>query len=137
MIIGVFDLFHRGHVEFFNNASIYGDAMVVIVNGDQMVTDYKRKPVFCEQDRLAIVKSLRWVEDAVISNSFDIKPWVEKFRPSVIVHGDDWPRASYLEQIRMTEQDLQDYGVKLAFIPYYGHISTSALIRSIQELSLA
>lgn len=137
MIVGVFDIFHRGHVEFVRQAAQYGDEMVVIVNGDEMVAEYKRRPFFCEDDRLAIVESLSWVHEAAINNSFDLKPMVEKFRPTVIVHGDDWPRAGYLEQIRMTEDDLVSYNTELAFIPYYPRISTSAIIREIQGANLA
>lgn len=136
MIVGVFDLLHRGHVEFVRQAARFGDEMVVIINGDSMVSEYKRKPLFCEEDRLAIMQSLRWVDEAAINNSFDLKPMVEKFRPAVIVHGDDWPRAGYLEQIRMTEEDLVDYGVELAFIPYYSRMSTSGLIRKIQGMNV-
>lgn len=137
MIVGVFDLFHRGHVEFIKQAATFGDEVSVVVNGDRMVSEYKRQPVYNENDRLAIVKALRWVDEAMISNSFDLRRPIEKFRPQVIVHGDDWPRANYLEQIRLTEQDLLDFGVELAFIPYYGQISTTELIRDIQEISLA
>lgn len=136
MVIGVFDLFHRGHVEFLKNAAGFGERMVVVVNGDEMVARYKRRPVFNEVDRLEIVRALRWVDDAVISNSFDVKPLVERFRPSSIVHGDDWPRASYLEQIRMTEEDLDRFGARLIFIPYYEGVTTSGIIRDVQEIRL-
>lgn len=135
MIIGVFDLFHRGHVEFVKRAAEFGERVVVIVNGDEMVTQYKRKPVFNEADRLEIIRSLRWVDEAVVTNSFDIKPLVAQFRPSVIVHGDDWLRASYLEQIRMTEEGLIKFNVQLAFIPYYNGATTSSIIRTIREMA--
>lgn len=134
MVIGVFDLFHRGHVEFLRRAAGFGDRVVVIVNGDDMVSRYKRRPVFSETDRLEIVKALKWVDDAVVAHDFDVKPFVQRFRPSVIVHGDDWPRESYLAQIRMTEQDLVKYDVSLEFIPYYAGATTSEIIRTIQGI---
>ena len=132
MVIGVFDLFHRGHVEFLRRAASFGEHMVVVVNGDDMVSRYKRRPVFSEGDRLEIVKALKFVDDAIVAHDFDVKPFVERFRPAVIVHGDDWPRESYLGQIRMTEQDLVKYGVRLEFIPYYAGATTSEIIRTIQ-----
>ncbi len=133
MVIGVFDLFHRGHLELLRKASAFGDRLVVVVNGDRLVGKYKRKPVLHERDRLAIVQALRWVDEAIISNRFDVKPWVRKFRPAKIVHGDDWPRDGYLRQIRMKESDLRRYGVELVFVPYYRGATTTGLLRQIQS----
>ncbi|MER8576096.1 adenylyltransferase/cytidyltransferase family protein [Mesorhizobium sp. M1374] len=130
-VSGVFDLFHRGHVELLNRAAKFGDRLVVGVNSDEMVERYKRRPVFGEADRLAIVRSMRWVTDAVIYGEFDLKPMVERFRPSVMVHGDDWPRESYLNQIRMTEQDLELYGVELVFVPYWRGTSTTSIVEQL------
>lgn len=128
LVSGVFDLFHRGHVELLNQAAEYGDRLIVGVNSDSMVEQYKRRPVFNETDRLAIVKSMRCVTDAVIYGAFDLKPLVEAFRPSVMVHGDDWPRDSYLTQIRMTEDDLARYDLDLVFVPYWRGTSTTSIV---------
>lgn len=132
-VSGVFDLFHRGHVELLNRAATFGDRLVVGVNTDRMVERYKRRPVFCEEDRLAIVKTMRCVDDAVLYGEFDLKPMVERFRPSVMVHGDDWPRESYLKQIRMTEEDLVRYGVELVFVPYWRGTSTTLIVDRLRE----
>jgi glycerol-3-phosphate cytidylyltransferase len=51
-VIGVFDMFHRGHVEFLKKAKSLGERLIIAVNGDQMVGEYKRKPMMSEQDRL-------------------------------------------------------------------------------------
>ncbi len=130
-VSGTFDLFHRGHVALLERAAALGDRLCVGVNSDAMVERYKRRPVFSEDDRLAIVTSLRCVSDAVIYPEFDLKPLVERFRPALMVHGDDWPRASYLRQIRMTEADLRRYGVDLVFVPYWTGTSTSAILEQI------
>ncbi|WP_310467414.1 adenylyltransferase/cytidyltransferase family protein [Sphingomonas sp.] len=127
-VSGVFDLFHRGHVELFKRAAALGDRLYVGVNSDEMVAKYKRRPVFCEEDRLAIVKAIRCVTDAVIYDAFDLKPMVERFKPSFMVHGDDWPRESYLKQICMTEDDLVKYGVELVFLPYWRGTSTTSIM---------
>ena len=104
LVIGVFDLFHRGHVELLRRSSAMGDKVFVIVNGDKMTTEYKRKPWFSEVDRMEIVKSSKYVDEVVISNEFDVKPYLEKFNIDVIVHGDDWGNSSYMEQIKVNEK---------------------------------
>lgn len=131
-VSGVFDLFHRGHVELLGRAAEYGDRLIVGVNSDAMVEQYKRRPIFSETDRLAIVKSMRCVSDAVIYGAFDLKPMVEAFRPAVMVHGDDWPRESYLKQIHMTEDDLEYYQLELVFVPYWCGTSTTSIVEHLK-----
>lgn len=133
MVIGVFDLFHRGHLEFLKNASKFGEKLLVVINGDRMVAKYKRKPYFNEEDRKEILLALSMVDYVVVNDKFDVKDIVEEYHPRVIVHGDDWPRESYLEQIRMTETDLHRFNVRLEFVPYYKPLSTSKLIEQIRE----
>ena len=72
------------------------------------------------------------VESAVISNSFDVKPHIEKFGIDTIVHGDDWNHADYLKQICCTEEYLAAKGVRMVYTPYYPGVSTSSLLRSME-----
>jgi glycerol-3-phosphate cytidylyltransferase len=133
LVIGVFDLFHRGHVELLRRSSAMGDKVFVIINGDKMTTQYKRKPWFSEEDRMEIVKTSQFVDQAVISNEFDVKPYIEKFDIDIIVHGDDWGHESYMEQIKVTETYLEEQSVKIEYLPYYDGVSTSGLISEIKS----
>lgn len=133
-VIGVFDLFHRGHIEFLKQARALGERLVVAVNGDDMVSAYKRKPVYSETDRLELIKACRYVDDAFVIREFDNKPVIEAYGIDAIVHGNDWERSSYLEQIRMTEDYLRQQGCELVLIPYTAGVSTSAIIQQIKAL---
>lgn len=132
-VIGVFDLFHRGHVEFLKKASVLGKKLIVAVNGDEMVASYKRKPFYCEEDRLEIIKACKYVDDAFIIRGFDNKEYIEKYNIDAIVHGNDWELNSYLEQIRVTAEYLKERNVELILVPYTTGISTSQLIKKIKE----
>lgn len=132
-VIGVFDLFHRGHLELLRQAKMLGQRLVVAVNGDDMVSAYKRKPLYNETDRLEIIKALRFVDEAFIIREFDNKDYIEQYDIDAIVHGDDWERASYLEQIRVTEAYLESRNVALVLLPYTQGISTSQLINQIKN----
>jgi len=134
-IIGVFDLFHRGHIELLKRSRTLGKKLLVAVNGDDMVTQYKKRPILSEEDRLAMVEACRYVDEAFIIREFDNRPVLEKYPDiSAILHGDDWPRQSYLEQIRLTEEDLLHFGIELVLIPYTRGISTSDIIKKIREI---
>lgn len=132
-VIGVFDLFHRGHVELLKRARKLGDKLVVAINGDEMVTSYKRKPFYSEEDRLAIIEACRYVDEAFIIREYDNKEYIKKYKINLIVHGDDWPENSYMEQIRVTEEFLKNNNCKLVLLPYTKGISTSDLIKVIKE----
>ncbi len=66
-VSGCFDMLHNGHVEFFRQAAQYGD-LYVALGSDNTVFELKnRLPVNSEQERLFMVKAVRWVKDAFIS----------------------------------------------------------------------
>jgi len=132
-VIGVFDMFHRGHVEFLKKAKSLGERLIIAVNGDQMVGEYKRKPMMSEQDRLEIIKACRFVDDAFIIRQFDNRCYIEKYQIDAIVHGSDWERQSYLDQIRVTEDYLREHNVDLVFVPYTSGISSSGIIKRIKS----
>ena len=66
-VSGCYDLLHSGHVEFFRQAAEYGD-LYVGIGSDATILGYKHhKTVYFEQERLFMVKSIRYVKDAFIN----------------------------------------------------------------------
>jgi len=91
---GVFDLLHLGHVKFLEEAKKAGgkDAeLVVIVARDRTVEKRKgEKPIMPENQRRALVESLKVVDEAIIGyKQFDIGKVIDKIKPDVIVFGYD------------------------------------------------
>ena len=91
---GVFDLLHLGHVKFLEEAKKAGGEnakLVVIVARDSTVKDTKgRKPIMPENQRRALVESLRVVDAAVLGiENFDIGEVIESVKPDVIALGYD------------------------------------------------
>lgn len=134
-VIGVFDLFHRGHVEFLKKAYELGQSLIVAVNGDDMVADYKRRPIYSETDRLEIIRACKYVNEAFIIQDYDNKKYIEQYEVDAIVHGNDWERQSYLSQIRVTEEYLKARNTELVLVPYTSGVSTSNLIKRIKEIN--
>lgn len=132
-VIGVFDLFHRGHVEFLKKARALGEKLIVAVNGDEMVTSYKRRPIYSEADRLEILKSCKFVDEAFIIEGYDNKEFIEKYNIDAIVHGNDWEVNSYMQQIRVTKEYLEKRNVQLVLVPYTEGVSTSQIRKLIKE----
>jgi len=91
---GVFDLLHLGHVKFLEEAKKIGDKdaeLLVIVARDSTVEETKgRKPIMSENQRLALVESLKVVDVAVLGfEKFDIGDVIERIKPDVIALGYD------------------------------------------------
>ena len=91
-VSGCYDLLHSGHVEFFRQAAEYGD-LYVGIGSDKTILDYKHhKTVYSEQERLFMVKAIRYVKDAYInagSGIMDFIPTVEALHPDILVVNED------------------------------------------------
>jgi FAD synthetase len=91
---GVFDLLHLGHVKFLEEAKKAGGwnaELIVIVARDSTVEKRKgKKPIMPENQRRALVESLKVVDEAILGfEEFDIGKVIEKIKPDVIVFGYD------------------------------------------------
>ena len=91
-VSGCYDLLHSGHVEFFRQAAEYGD-LYVGIGSDKTIQGYKHhKTVYSEQERLFMVKSIRYVKDAYInagSGIMDFVPTLDIVKPDVFVVNED------------------------------------------------
>jgi FAD synthetase len=91
---GVFDLLHLGHVKFLEEAKKAGGKgaeLIVIVARDSTVEESKgRKPIMPENQRGALVESLKVVDEAVLGfEEFDLGNIIERVKPDVIALGYD------------------------------------------------
>ena len=91
---GVFDLLHLGHVRFLEEARIAGGEnakLIVIIARDSTVEKTKgRKPIMSEDQRRALVESLKVVDEAALGyEDLDIGEVIGKIKPDVIALGYD------------------------------------------------
>jgi len=91
---GVFDLLHLGHVKFLEEAKRAGgpsSELIVIVATDRTVEKTKgRKPIMAEDQRRALVESLKVVDKAVLGfENLDIGEVISEVKPDVIALGYD------------------------------------------------
>ena len=91
-VSGCYDLLHSGHVEFFKQAAAYGD-LYVGIGSDATILDYKHhKTVYSEQERLFMVKAIRYVKDAYINAGhgiMDFVPTLDIVKPDIFVVNSD------------------------------------------------
>lgn len=120
LVCGVYDLIHRGHIEFFKKASKFGNLYVGIVC-DKAVKKQKGKnrPIISENDRFEIVKSLNCVYEIFMIDDFYF-PEIEKY--DFIVVGEDQNHFKNLNNIPQN---------KKIILKRYKCVSTSDIIKKI------
>jgi D-beta-D-heptose 7-phosphate kinase/D-beta-D-heptose 1-phosphate adenosyltransferase len=126
---GVYDLLHRGHVEYLERARALGDRLVVGVNGDASVRRLKGagRPIVAAADRAALVRALACV-DLVVEFADDTpQALIEAVRPDVLVKGADWALADIVGR-----EFVEAHGGRVERIPLREGASTRALVERIR-----
>jgi rfaE bifunctional protein nucleotidyltransferase chain/domain len=122
MASGVFDLLHRGHINLLWRAKSLGDVLVVGVVSDAGTAAYKgRFPVEIFQQRKLAVEQLGFVDVVLYQQGTDPSSLLERIRPDILVHGDDW---AHLKEGQATVERL---GIDWVLLPYTEGISTTEL----------
>ncbi len=125
---GVFDLFHIGHLNIIRKAKQNCDYLIVGVNSDKLVKEYKNKtPIISEKERLKIIKSIKYVDKAVLVETRDKLDAFKKYGFNKVFVGDDWKNhPSYNDAINK----LKPFGVEFTFFPYT-KTTSSTIIRKV------
>ncbi len=94
-VSGCYDLLHSGHVEFFRQASQYGD-LYVGIGSDKTIEQLKNhKTLYSERERLFMVRAIRYVKEAYInegSGMLDFLPTLDIVHPDCLVVNEDGDR---------------------------------------------
>ncbi len=122
---GVYDMFHIGHLNLLNHAKEYCEYLIVGVNSDRLVLEYKQKQtVISENERLTIIQNIKAVDNAFMVDTLD-KVQILKTHPyDVIFIGDDWKGNQRWLQ---TEKELKPYGIEVIYLPHTPERTSTAL----------
>jgi D-beta-D-heptose 7-phosphate kinase/D-beta-D-heptose 1-phosphate adenosyltransferase len=122
---GCFDLLHRGHTRYLEQARALGDLLVVAINSDASVRALKgpSRPVVPAEQRAEVLAALSAVDLVAIFDELDPARVIRAVRPDVLVKGGDWP----ISQI-VGADFVQSRGGTVRSLPYVDGASTSDLI---------
>lgn len=129
---GVFDLFHIGHLNLLKKAKENCDFLIVGVNSDKLVKEYKKKtPIIPQEERMEIIKALKFADQVVLVNNRDKLDAYKKYKFNRIFVGDDWKNhPSYL----VSQKQLTPYNVEFVFFPYTKTTSSTLIRKVIEDL---
>ncbi len=127
---GVYDLLHRGHVEYLEEARALGDRLVVGVNSDESVRRLKgaSRPILPARDRAGLIAALACVDLAIVFDDDTPLALIEAVAPDVLVKGADYT----LDQI-VGRELVEARGGRGERLPLRPGLSTSALVQRIRD----
>ena len=121
---GAFDVLHRGHVEYLQFAKNQGDKLIVGINSDESIRNYKgaSRPYNRLADRMAVLQALACVDFVIPFYDDEPLELIKKIRPNIIVKGSDW--AHYV----CGQDFIESYGGRVVLYPVIeGHSSTKLI----------
>ena len=111
------DIIHGGHIAIIKKAQQLG-RLIVGVLSDEAVASYKRMPLVPASERKIMFENISGVYRVVDQDTLSYRENLEKYRPDVVVHGDDWC-AGFQKPIRdEVVSILASYGGRLVEYPY-------------------
>lgn len=127
LTIGTFDTPHLGHGYLFRFCETLADRVVVGVNTDRFVTEYKKiEPLYRTAERVSIIAQLGY---EVVENDSAGRELIEKVDPDLLVIGSDWLRRDYLAQIDMTPERFDRLRCALVYMPNIEGVSSTEIKR--------
>jgi D-beta-D-heptose 7-phosphate kinase/D-beta-D-heptose 1-phosphate adenosyltransferase len=130
---GCFDLLHPGHVRTLEAARALGDCLVVCLNSDASVRRLKGegRPVVGEEDRVAVLRALRCVDEVVVFDEGTPVTLLQRLRPDVWVKGGDYAPEDLPEA-----EVVASWGGRIALVPFLEGRSSTHLLREVAAREL-
>jgi len=125
---GTYDIFHVGHVNIIERAKLHGDHLIVGVSSDKLNISKKgRPPVYSEDDRQHIIRSMRCVDEVFLEESLALKAeYIKYYNADILVMGDDWQgKFDHLQDI-----------CQVIYLPRTPSVSTTEIIEVVKTKRL-
>ena len=128
---GVYDLFHIGHLNMLRDAKSQCDKLIVGVSTDEVVKYKHKKSVIPFNERIRIVRSIKYVDAAIPQNDRNkILAW-KKIKFDILFVGDDWYGEKKWKEF---EKTLKKKNIKIIYFPYTKGTSSTILNNTLKKL---
>ena len=128
---GVYDLFHIGHLNLLKNAKGMCDKLIVGVTVDELVAYKGKQSVIPFEDRIEIVRSIKYVDAAVPQYDMDKLSACKKLGADILFVGDDWYGT---EKWQKYEEEFAREGIKIVYFPYTKGISSTQITKALNAV---
>jgi len=121
---GVFDMFHIGHLNIIKRAKEQCEKLIVGVTSDELVSYKNKKAIIPYEERVAIIESIKYVDQTVPQESMDKMLAWEKYKFDVMFVGSDWKGT---EKWNKLEKQFAKVGVDIVYFPYTTKTSSTKI----------
>lgn len=128
---GVFDLFHIGHLNLLKNAKGMCDKLIVGVTTDELVAYKNKKAVIPFEERLEIVRSIKYVDAVVAQKDMDKLTMCRELKADMLIVDDDWYNTP---KWNAYEKEFAEYGIKIVYFPYTQGTSSTLINETLKKL---
>lgn len=128
---GVYDLFHIGHLNLLKNAKGMCDKLIVGVTVDDLVAYKGKKAMIPFEDRIEIVRSIKYVDAAVPQYDMDKLKACKKLGATMLFVGDDWYATDKWQEY---EKQFKENGIKIVYFPYTKGVSSTAITTALKNV---
>jgi len=129
---GTFDMFHIGHLNLIKNAKAKCDYLIIGVNTDELVIEYKnKKPIIPLEERIEIIEAISYVDKVVVTSTLDKYTHYKEYKFQKLFIGDDWKNS---ERWKKTELEMGKEGVVVEFLPYTKNTSSTLIRKKLEEI---
>ncbi len=124
-------MFHIGHLNLLRRAKEQCDRLIVGVSVDELVLYKHKRAVIPFEERIEIVRQIKYVDEAVPQyNMNKMEAW-EKYRFNKMFVGDDWKGTDKWNKI---EEEMKSVGVELVYFPYTKGTSSTLINQVLLKL---
>lgn len=128
---GVYDLFHIGHLNLLKNAKGMCDKLIVGVTVDELVAYKGKKAMIPFEDRIEIVRSIKYVDAAVPQHDMDKLAACKKLGAKILFVGDDWYAT---EKWQEYEKVFEQEGIRIIYFPYTKGVSSTIITEALMNI---
>ena len=128
---GVFDLFHIGHLNLIRQAKARCDYLIVGVSIDSLVAYKHKTAVIPFEERIEIVRALKYVDEAVPQYDHDKMAAWKQYKFDVMFVGDDWKNTGKWASF---ELEFKSVGVDIIYFPYTKNTSSTLINDTLMRL---
>jgi rfaE bifunctional protein nucleotidyltransferase chain/domain len=135
---GVFDIIHRGHIDYLYKTSLKGDKLIIGLNADESVKQLGKgddRPYNTEENRAYLLAAFWFVDAVVIFNKDTPYELIKLLKPDVLVKGGDYNADSLAgdKKYIVGSDIVKSYNGEVTVIPFLKGYSTTSLVEKIKN----
>ncbi|GMO39137.1 MAG: phosphoenolpyruvate mutase [Termitinemataceae bacterium] len=127
------DIIHPGIINIINEGAKHGELMIGLLT-DAAIAEHKRLPFLSYDQRKVIIENIKGVSRVVPQEEWSYVPNLLRYKPSAIVHGDDWKQGLLQKERDDVLACMKEIGGRMIEIPYTAGVNSAALNEAIRSI---